>query len=132
MGAQDQVAAIVAVRESANLLADLPGLEFDALRLPMQRLRLGVVEQRSHVADSEFVEAPAFEDIEHHRNDRRNEPRLPAGAGSIASPGAPIHPQRVGSIGAIRSLTKRSAGRAPDSHLAAATADALIAGVAAS
>jgi hypothetical protein len=84
MGAQDQVAAIVAVRESANLLADLPGLEFDALRLPMQRLRLGVAEQRSHVVDSEFVEALAFEDIEHHRNDRRNEPRLPAGAGSIA------------------------------------------------
>jgi hypothetical protein len=77
MGAKDQVAAIVAVRESASLLADLPGLEFDALRLPMKWLRLGVVEQRSDVVDSEFVEAHAFEDIEH-------EPRLPAGAGSLA------------------------------------------------
>ena len=84
MGAKDQVAAIVAVRESANLLPDLSGLEFDALRLPMQRLRPGVVEQRSHVVDSEFVEALAFEDIEHDRKDRSNEPRLPAGAGSLA------------------------------------------------
>ena len=65
MGAKDQVTAIVAVRESADLLADLSRLEFDALRLPMQRLRLGVVEQRSHVVESKFVQALAFEDVDH-------------------------------------------------------------------
>ena len=65
MGAKDQVAAIVAVCESADLLADFSGLEFDTFRLPMQRLCVGVVEQGSHIVESKFVQALAFEDVAH-------------------------------------------------------------------